>query len=124
MSQNVTYPPVTETLYEEIVRRILSVGMPTKIVLFGSYARGEEHQDSDLDILIIKNSDLPRYRRAGPGLKALAGVFPAKDLVVWTPEEVDQWAGVSNAFITVALKEGLILYEQSDRSDTRLVSQS
>jgi UTP:GlnB (protein PII) uridylyltransferase len=54
MSQNVTYPPVTETLYEEIVRRILSVGMPTKIVLFGSYARGEAHQDSDLDILIIK----------------------------------------------------------------------
>ena len=41
---------------------------------------------------------------------ALAGVFPAKDIVVYTPKEVKEWSDVPNAFVTVALREGKILY--------------
>jgi hypothetical protein len=36
----------------------------------------------------------------------------SKDIVVWTPEEVEQWRNVSNAFITTALREGIVLYER------------
>jgi uncharacterized protein len=62
------------------VRQILSVGSPEKIVLFGSWARGQARPDSDLDLLIIEESDLPRYRRAGRYRMALLGLFPAKDM--------------------------------------------
>ena len=59
MNRNVTYPSATDILCEEIVQRIRAVGTPAKIVLFGSYARSEAQPDSDLDILIIEDSDLP-----------------------------------------------------------------
>jgi len=106
------FPPVTEALLDEVVRGICSVGNPLKIVLFGSHAREEASRESDLDLLIIENSDLPRYKRAVPYLRALKGVFPAKDVIVWTPDEVEKWANVRNAFITTALIEGKTLYER------------
>ena len=64
-AQNSSFPPVTPELLDEIVRRILQVGSPRRIVLFGSRVRGDGRPDSDLDLLIIEDSELPRYRRAG-----------------------------------------------------------
>jgi predicted nucleotidyltransferase len=110
VSRTLDYPPVTEDLLQAVVRRILAVGAPYKIVLFGSRARGEARADSDLDLLIIEASDLRRYKRSPRYLWALVGLFPAKDVVVWTPEEVEAWADVPQAFITTALREGKTLY--------------
>ena len=110
MSRTLDYPQVTEDLLQEVVRRMLAVGAPDKIVLFGSRARGDARADSDLDLLIIEASDLPRYKRSSRYLRALVGLFPAKDVVVWTPEEVEAWAEVPQAFITTALREGKTLY--------------
>ena len=47
---------------------------------------------------------------------ALAGLFPAKDIVVYTPEEVKEWSEVPNAFVTAALREGKVLYGDTDRT--------
>lgn len=113
MTEAFTFPAVTADLLAEIVERIRSVGDPYKIVLFGSHARGDARPDSDLDILIVEESDLPRYKRAPRYLRALVGMFPAKDVVVWTPAEIKEWANVPNAFITTALREGRVLYERS-----------
>ena len=110
--KRIEYPEVTEELLAVIVRRILSVGDPLKIVLFGSRGKGEARPDSDLDLLIIEVSNLPRYKRPGRYLRALVGTFPEKDVVVWTPAEVEEWAGVRNAFVTTALREGTTLYEK------------
>jgi predicted nucleotidyltransferase len=107
-----TFPPVTDQLLVEVVRRILTIGSPIKIVLFGSHAKGTARPDSDLDLLIIEESDLPRYRRSGRYRRVLCGVFPAKDIVVWTPQEVEEWKGVPNAFISTVLAEGKLLYER------------
>jgi uncharacterized protein len=109
-SRTEPYPPVTQALLEEVVQRILAVGSPLRFVLFGSRARGDARSDSDLDLLIIEESDEPRYRRSPRYLRALVGVFPAKDVVVWTPAEIEAWKTVPNAFITRALLEGRTLY--------------
>ncbi len=124
MNQVIAFPPVTGELLQEIVQRILSVGSPEKIVLFGSWARGQARLNSDLDLLIIEESDLPRYRRAGRYRMALLGLFPAKDIVVWTPSEVALWRDVPNAFITAILAEGRVLYGRSDRSSPWLAAQT
>ncbi|MBE7472229.1 MAG: nucleotidyltransferase domain-containing protein [Anaerolineales bacterium] len=102
----------TDDRLGEIVRRILKVGNPQKIVLFGSRARREAQPDSDYDILIIEPSNLPRYKRAVVYRRALIGLGMAKDIIVWTPEEVAEWRNVPNAFITTVLKEGVVLYER------------
>ena len=112
MPTTLTYPKVTETLLAEVVRRILSVGSPRRITLFGSWARGNARPDSDLDLLIVEDSDVPRFRRSGRYRRALCGVFPAKDVVVWTPQEIEDWRGVPNAFISRILAEGKVLYER------------
>ena len=124
MNQPVTYPPVTEQLLDEVVRRICSVGHPLKIVLFGSHARGDAQPQSDLDLLIIEESDLPRHRRAVRYRMALLGVYPAKDIVVWTPSEVAEWQNVPNAFITAVLAEGRVLYERPDDTGSGMAAQS
>lgn len=111
-SRPTAFPPLTPDLLDEIVRRILAVGSPERIVLFGSHARGNPGATSDLDLLIIEESSLPRYRRAPRYLRALVGTYPAKDVIVWTPEEVNAWCAVPNAFITAALREGRTLYER------------
>ncbi len=43
---------------------------------------------------------------------ALTGVHPAKDIVVYDVDEVSEWAGVAQAFVTTALREGRMLYEK------------
>ena len=115
MAPVLDFPPLTAEMLEEAVRRILAVGSPLRIVLFGSRARGQVRPDSDLDLLIIEESSLPRYKRAAKYLRALVGVFPAKDVVVWTPEEVEAWSRVPNAFITTILREGKTLYARRKR---------
>ena len=112
MPPSVVYPEVTEELLRDIVARMLRAGNPKKIVLFGSRARGEARPDSDIDLLVIEESTLPRFRRSGAYRRALLGLFPAKDILVWTPEEVEEWSQVPNAFITTALREGRVLHER------------
>ena len=120
MESVVTYPPVTRDLLKEIVRRILEVGTPEKVLLFGSHARGDARSDSDLDLFIVEKSPLPRYKRAVPYRLALLGAFPAKDIVVYTPKEIEDWRDVPNSFVSAVLREGKVLYERRENAGARM----
>jgi len=99
-------------IIKKITDKIKKVVDPEKIILFGSYAIGKQKKESDLDILIIMNSSLPRYKRSVPVYKALAGVLISKDIIVYTPEEVEDWKDVPQAFVTTAISKGKVLYEK------------
>ena len=102
-------------LIAEIVRRIVDAAQPEKIILFGSRARGEARADSDLDVLVIKDSKEPRYRRSVPLYVALADVPAEVEVMVYTPEEIEEWSQVPQAFVTTAVREGITVYERSGR---------
>ena len=98
---------------EQMTQRIIDRFHPRKIVLFGSRARGDAQNDSDFDVLIVAPSDQPRWQRAVPVYRALAGLGISKDIVWWTPEEIDEWQNVKTHFINTVLREGKVLYESS-----------
>jgi len=104
---------IDDAKLEEIVRRLVQSVDPDRIIMFGSRARGEAGPDSDLDILIVKDSDEPRHRRAIPAYHALAGLGIPTDILWRTAAEIEEWAGVPNYVTTRALREGRILYERA-----------
>ena len=106
---------VDEKLFEEIIKRILEVTNPIKIILFGSYAYGRPSKDSDLDILVVV--DKPESTRRALRLKirkALREFLIPKDIIVATTEDVENWKNVPQAFITSIIKKGRILYERQN----------
>jgi predicted nucleotidyltransferase len=104
---------IQEELLTEIVGRIRSVTSPEKIVLFGSRARGDARPDSDLDLLVIADSKEPRSARARPIYGALSDILIPMDILVYSPQEVEEWRNVPQAFVTTALREGTIIYENA-----------
>jgi predicted nucleotidyltransferase len=104
--------PLNDDLVRDIVRRIVETAQPEKVILFGSRARGEAGPDSDFDLLVIKESDEPRYRRSVPLYVALADLPVEVEVMVYTPQEVEEWSQVPQAFVTTAVREGTTIYER------------
>jgi len=102
----------TERLLEEMVARIRDEVQPDRIILFGSRARDTARPGSDFDLLVIKHSDEPRWRRSAPLYVRLADLPVEVDILVYTPEEVREWSQVPQAFVTTAIREGKVLYER------------
>ena len=106
---------VDNKLINEIIRRIVVIVNPLKIILFGSWAYGKAKKGSDIDILVVvERSHLPRHKRAVEVYEALTGILIPKDIVVYTPEEIEEWSEVPQAFITTIVKKGKVIYEKKD----------
>jgi len=67
-----------------------------------------QHDDT---VHVIGHDDECVQLRAARYRKAIAGLFPAKDIVVRAPAEIEEWRSVPNAFVTTALREGRVIYE-------------
>ncbi|MBN1798033.1 MAG: nucleotidyltransferase domain-containing protein [Spirochaetales bacterium] len=103
---------LTKQELREILETIVKNYQPDKVILFGSYAREEQVENSDLDLFIISDveKDLPRYRR---GLKVrilLSDFNVSKDVLFYTHEEVNKWKDVPNTFVNRVFSEGKIIY--------------
>lgn len=118
----VSIPALTPQFLQEFVRRIVDAVDPARIILFGSYAYGTPHMDSDVDILVIMETDRPRHKRSVAINRVLAGLLIPKDILVYTPAEIDDWKDVPQAFVTQVLKKGVVIYDKDKRrSDPGLV---
>jgi len=64
-----------------------------------------------MDLLVIGDSKEPRYLRSAPLYGVLRDILTPMDILVYSPEEVEEWSGVRQAFATTAIREGKVLYE-------------
>ena len=97
---------------DSVVRQLGDLGA-LKIVLFGSLAKEDMDVSSDLDLLVIMKSNLPRYKRATP-MRLLFNPTPCPmDILVFTPREVRRWNGTTNHIVTEALEKGVVAYAKS-----------
>lgn len=103
---------VPEKDLREIVRRIVEVADPEKILLFGSAARGTMGPNSDLDLLVIKRGDYHHITAAQELHCALSGIGYAKDIMVVTPEEVERYRDSFCLVLYPALREGKVIYDK------------
>ena len=98
-----------ETL-QEIVRRIVEIAQPEKIILFGSAVRGEMGRNSDVDLLVIKRGKFHQGHLTGEIYMNLHGVGQAVDVILVTPEQVARYRNAHFLVIAPALREGKEVY--------------
>ena len=103
------------SLLEEELARFLRLlagpGGAEKVILFGSFARGEQADESDLDLVVVKRTDLPFWKRVIEVRKLLRPRV-AVDVLVYTPEEIDQLANERPFVRDEILGRGRVVYER------------
>jgi predicted nucleotidyltransferase len=101
---------LSKEILQEIVRRVVEVAQPEKIILFGSAARDKMGPNSDVDLLVVKRGKYNRSRLAGDIYMNLHGVGQAVDVVLVTPEDVERYRDTHCLIIKPALQEGREVY--------------
>lgn len=84
------------------------------VLLFGSHARGEAGENSDVDLMVIAESNLPRFKRSRELYKLIKPYPFAMDILVYTPQEVERGKRSPVSFVSTALREGKPLYVRRD----------
>lgn len=97
----------------EITKRIVKTSNPEKIILFGSYARGETSSNSDLDLLVIVPG-IKRLRAESVRVRrALRGLMIPVDVILATPEQIERLGNFTGLVYHTALSEGKVVYERA-----------
>jgi predicted nucleotidyltransferase len=99
-----------EAPLDTIVRRIVELVQPVKIILFGSAARGNAGPDSDLDLLVVMPDGIHRRRTAQHLYRQLTGIGVPFDLVVATRSDLVTHADNPGLIYKSVLKEGRTVY--------------
>jgi predicted nucleotidyltransferase len=111
--ERIERPPIDDALIQEITRKIVDVFHPRRVILFGSRARGDYHEDSDVDIFVEMESDeKPWQRRMRVSSLFLRRWWPM-DILVYTPAEVEARRNSFASIIPDILEEGRVLYDGS-----------
>ena len=98
------------SILNDLVQRILKVTNPSRVLLFGSAARGNMRADSDLDVLVIVSSGCNRREIARKIYRNLIGFSYAVDIIVATEDDLQHYGDKAGLVYYPALREGKELY--------------
>ncbi len=95
-----------------ITHRIVAAYDPERIYLFGSYAKGEMTKRSDIDLIIVKRSNLPRKIRGRDMDAVLADFAIDFDLLFVTPEELEVERNKSRTLLKTVMSTARLIYQR------------
>ena len=104
------YKMVAPKTLDAMAKRIVEHFSPTRVILFGSYASGNQTTDSDVDFLIVMPFSRRRLDIALEIRKSLRGFGVAKDVVVLKPQEFEAQKNIPGTVAYPANHEGKVLY--------------
>lgn len=101
---------VDQAVLDQVIRRIVEVARPERIILFGSAVRGRMGPHSDLDLLVVRDG-VDALDLMGDIYLNLRGVGVAVDAIVASPDDLERYRDSYGMLIREALREGQVVYE-------------
>ena len=109
-ADNSTHIPTIAQIRDSLAPVIAKTGA-RKAVVFGSYARGSADSYSDLDIIIVHDTEKGFFDRASDFREVYSSWPRSLDMLIYTPDELDEMLSQCRPFIEAALEEGVVIYE-------------
>ena len=104
---------IPATTIDDMVNRLVASFDPFRVILFGSCARGETRDGSDVDLLVVMPNGTHTRKAAVEMLRELRDAPAAKDVIVTTPAILERFGDIAGMIYYSALREGKTLYERS-----------
>jgi uncharacterized protein len=105
---------IPQKAIDQVVKQIVEKFKPQKIILFGSYAKGNPRPESDVDLLVVMDTPLREVQQAIQICQQIEYRF-GLDLIVHTPKYLVKRVEMGDSFLQDVLKEGKVIYEFGNR---------
>ncbi len=104
---------IPKEIISEMVSLIASQFKPRQIILFGSYAYGKPRPESDIDLLIVMDTDLRETEQALRIRQYINPLFGV-DFLVYTPARLKERVELGDSFLKEITEKGVVMYESPD----------
>jgi uncharacterized protein len=105
---------IPQATIHALVEQISVLFHPYKIILFGSYAYGTPRPESDVDLLVVMDSQLSELEQAAVICRTIPYRF-GLDLIVYTPQNLAQRLAWGDSFLKEIMQRGITLYESAHK---------
>ena len=102
---------ISEQTIQQAVARLVAAAKPSKIILFGSYARGDATEDSDLDLMVIAPGEVNKFDEMVRLRNVMGDMGVGVDLLVYSDQEASRRSQVPGTVLHRAFKEGRVMYD-------------
>ena len=104
---------VTPDKVRAVVEKIIEISAPRKLILFGSYVRGDVHRDSDLDVMVVTDDGIENTRKESIRIRrALKGLRVSMDILVVTESKLKELGDAPGLIYREAIRHGKVVYER------------
>ncbi|MDI6792732.1 MAG: nucleotidyltransferase domain-containing protein [bacterium] len=103
---------VTPQKIHVAIEKIVETSRPLKIILFGSYVRGNMHLNSDLDVMVVMEDEVKSPRKESVRIRrSLKGILMPMDIIVVSESILDEVADTPGMIYREAIRNGEVAYE-------------